>query len=138
MAKVLDRFDAIPIDVARRIDHSNIPKAPPPNPEPKYGAFIATSCRGCHGENLSGGPIPGAPPDLAVPLNLTPHETGLKGWTLEDFKTVLREGKRKDGKPLDPFMPTEALRNMNEIETQALSKLGSVSDTRALGDFHER
>jgi mono/diheme cytochrome c family protein len=120
MAKLLDRFDAIPIDVARRIDHANLPKAPAPRPDAIYGAFVASSCYGCHGATLSGGPIPGAPPGLAVPLNLTPHETGLKGWTYRDFTTLLREGKRKDGKALDPFMPVEALKNFNEVEMNAL------------------
>ncbi len=61
MAKVLDRFNAIPVDVARRIDHANPPKAPPPAPDAQYGAFVAIGCRGCHGETLAGGPIPGAP-----------------------------------------------------------------------------
>ena len=120
MAKLLDRFDAIPIDVARRIDHANLPKAPAPRPDANYGAFVATSCHGCHGATLSGGPIPGAPPGLAVPLNLTPHETGLKDWTYQDFTTLLREGKRKNGKVLDPFMPFEALKNLNEVEMSAL------------------
>jgi mono/diheme cytochrome c family protein len=82
--------------------------------------FVATSCRGCHGPTLTGGPIPGAPPGLAVPLNLTAHETGLKGWRYDDFVALLREGKRKNGKPLDPFMPVEALKNMNDVELHAL------------------
>jgi len=120
MAKVLDRLDAIPIDVARRIDHTSTTRPPPPSPDARYGAFVATSCRGCHGATLAGGPIPGAPPGLPVPLNLTRHETGLKGWTYDDFLALLRDGRRKNGKPLDPFMPVESLRNMNEIETRAL------------------
>lgn len=120
MAKVLDRFDAIPIDVARRIDHANLPRAPAPRPDASYGAFVATSCHGCHGATLAGGPIPGAPPGLAVPLNLTPHETGLKGWSYQDFTTLLREGKRRNGRALDPFMPFEALKNLNDVEMNAL------------------
>ena len=68
MAKVLDRFDSIPIDQARRIDHVKLPSAPPPRADSHYGSFVATSCRGCHGTTLAGGPIPGAPPGIAVPL----------------------------------------------------------------------
>jgi len=49
-----------------------------------------------------------------------PHETGLKDWTYQDFTTLLREGKRKNGKVLDPFMPFEALKNLNEVEMSAL------------------
>jgi mono/diheme cytochrome c family protein len=120
MAKVLDRFNAIPVDVARRIDHVNPPTAPAPAPDAQYGQFVAMGCRGCHGETLAGGPIPGAPATLAVPLNLTAHETGLKDWTYEDFMSVIRAGKRKDGRALDPFMPVQNLRAMNETETRAL------------------
>lgn len=120
MAKVLDRIDSIPIDVARRIDHTAQHVVPKPSPDAKYGAFVGTPCRGCHGPGLSGGPIPGGPPGLAVPRNLTPHETGLKGWTYDDFETLVRAGKRKDGKAIDPFMPLDPIRNMNDVERRAL------------------
>jgi mono/diheme cytochrome c family protein len=120
MGKVLDRLDSIPIDVARRIDHQNVGKAPPPGANASYGAFVGTSCRGCHAATLAGGPIPGAPPGMAVPLNLTRHETGLKGWTYDDFKAFVQSGKRKNGKMLDAFMPVDSLRHMNEVELSAL------------------
>jgi mono/diheme cytochrome c family protein len=120
MGKVLDRFDSIPIDQARRIDHEHLPVAPAPAPDASYGYYVGTACRGCHGPTLSGGPIPGAPPDLAVPRNLTPHETGLKGWSYDDFTTVLRTGKRRSGEPLNEFMPVKQLDNLNELEKRAL------------------
>ena len=133
MAKVLDRFNAIQLDIARRIDHDNLPKAPAPAPDAQYGAFVVSGCRGCHGENLSGGPIPGAPSTLPVPLNLTPHETGLKGWTYEDFMTAMRDAKRKDGRALDPFMPVQTIKNMNETETRALFAYLQSLPPRAFG-----
>lgn len=120
MAKLLDRRDSIPIDIARRIDHAHLPEAPAPAPNASYGSFLATSCRGCHGPALSGGPIPGAAPDLPVPTNLTLHETGLAGFTYEQFSQAIDEGRRKDGKPLDPFMPVESLRNYHDLERRAL------------------
>lgn len=121
MMKVLDRLDNLPVDVARRIDHSKPPViGPPPAPTKEYGEFIANACKGCHGPKLSGGPIPGAPPSMPVPLNLTPHETGLGAYNLEDFKTVLRTGKMKSGKMLDPFMPIEMTKNFSDVETEAL------------------
>ena len=122
MGKVLDALDYIPIDVARRIDHSNIPVGPDtPAPTAEYGKWLATGCRGCHGkDHMSGGAIPGTPPDFPVPLNVTPHETGLKGWTFEDFRTMAKTGKRKNGDPLASFMPVEAIGNMTEIEQRAL------------------
>lgn len=120
LAKVLDRQDMIPIDVARRIDHQQRPVAPPPTPTAAYGTFLANACRGCHGATLSGGRIPGAPADMAIPLNITPHETGIAGWTYADFDRLLSTGMRKSGKALDPMMPVTELGKFNQIERQAL------------------
>jgi cytochrome c553 len=121
LGKVLDRMDMIPIDVARRINHEHVEKAPSPSPDPSYGKYIARLCSGCHGDHLSGGPIPGAPPEMAVPLNLTPDATGIAGWSLDDFKQVLKTGKRKkDGRALDKMMPIEAVSQFDDVEMQAL------------------
>lgn len=120
LMKVLDRLDQLPVDVARRTDHKNVVIAPAPTPTKEYGAFLASACKGCHGASLSGGPIPGAPPSMPVPLNLTPHETGIAAYELEDFKKVLRTGVRKNGKMLDPFMPITMTRNYSDLETEAL------------------
>ncbi len=120
MGKVLDRFGSVPFDVARRVDHSAPPATVTPAPTAEYGKLLSAGCRGCHGdEHLAGGQIPGAPPEIPIPLNLTPHETGLKGWTYDDFVQLVQSGKRKNGKPLDPFMPVGALRNYNETELKA-------------------
>lgn len=134
LGKLLDRLDSIPIDVARRIDHGHVGKSPPPAANAIYGAYVGTSCRGCHALTLAGGPIPGAPPGMAVPLNLTPHETGLKGWTYDEFKALIQSGKRKNGKPLDAFMPVDSLRNMNELELSALWQYLQSVPPRAFGE----
>lgn len=120
LAKVLDRVDTLPVDVARRIDHTHRETAPPPAPTAEYGRFVGQLCRGCHGDHLAGGPIPGAPPEIPVPLNLTPDATGLKDWSYDDFVKLMRQGIRKNGKKLDPFMPLEPMRAMNDTELQAL------------------
>jgi mono/diheme cytochrome c family protein len=120
LGAVLDRFDLFPLDIARRIDHAHIELAPPPNPGASYGAFLARECAGCHGKTLAGGPIPGAPPDLPVPLNLTPDATGLRGWSFEDFHRTLTTAVRKNGKKLDPFMPTAAYGKLDDVEMHAL------------------
>jgi mono/diheme cytochrome c family protein len=120
LAKVLDRRDLVQVDVARRIDHGKRPSAPKPEPTAIYGAFIGRMCFGCHGKSLSGGPIPGAPPSMAVPKNITAHETGIKDWTFADFDRALMTGVRKDGSKMDPMMPIEALGKMNGVEKQAL------------------
>jgi hypothetical protein len=133
LGAVLDRFDLIPLDIARRIDHANIELAPPPNPSASYGAFLARECAGCHGKTLAGGPIPGAPPDLPVPLNLTPDATGLRGWSFEDFRRTLTTGTRKNGRKLDPFMPTEAYGKLDDVEMHALWTYLANLPSRAFG-----
>jgi mono/diheme cytochrome c family protein len=120
LGKVLDRNEKLPIDVARHIDHTKTEAAPSPEPTAAYGAFLVRSCTGCHGEGLSGGPIPGAPSSFAIPLNLTPDETGLKDWQFSDFETVLRQGRRKNGKTLDSLMPIESWKNFDDVEIHAL------------------
>ena len=57
---------------------------------------------------------------MPAPLNLTPDETGLKGWTQADFNTLLEKGLRKNGQKLDPFMPIAAFGQMDELEKTAL------------------
>ena len=72
---------------------SNRPSKPPAS------SWAGTSRRcaiGCHGPNLSGGKVSGDP-NMPLVANITPHESGLKGWTEADFIRALREGKRKDG-----------------------------------------
>lgn len=112
--------------VMKTLSHSMIdPSAPresvpDPAPTAEYGAFLVRGCRGCHGEHLSGGRIPGAPASLPMPLNLTPHPSGLGGWTKEQFFTVITTGVRPDGRKLDPFMPLGITRAMNDTEKSAL------------------
>jgi hypothetical protein len=120
LGKILDRKGLIPIDVAKKIDHARIELGPAPSPTVEYGRLIGRQCKGCHGDHLSGGPIPGAPSDFPVPLNITPHETGLKRWTFEDFAKLAATGVRKNGKKLADFMPIEGIANMDDTERRAL------------------
>lgn len=120
LAKLFDRMDLVTLDIARRIDHDAQQVSPSPAPTPQYGAYVAQLCIRCHREDFSGGPLPGAPPSMAVPSNLTPHETGLADWTYQDFDKLLTQGIRKNGKPLDPFMSLGAVGKLNEVEKQAL------------------
>jgi cytochrome c553 len=120
LGKVLDRRDLVPLDVARRVNQAHAEHAPSPAPTREYGRFVARMCSGCHGEHLSGGPIPGAPPSVPVPLNLTPDASGLAGWTYDDFAKLLDTGVRKNGKTLDPFMPLSAFVRYDDTERHAL------------------
>jgi mono/diheme cytochrome c family protein len=133
LAKVLDRFDMFVVDVARRINHDEPELAPPPSPTAAYGRFLAKGCMGCHGETFGGGPIPGAPPDMPLPLNLTPDATGLQGWKYEDFARLLDTGIRKNGQKLDPFMPLTAYAKFDETERKALWAYLETLPARPLG-----
>jgi cytochrome c553 len=120
LGKILDRQGKFPLDVARAIDHTQNEKVPAPAPNAEYGKFLGRMCTGCHGPTLSGGPLPGAPPDFAKPANLTPDPSGLAGWTYEDFDKLLVQGIRKSGKPLDKMMPIQAFGRMDDTEKHAL------------------
>ncbi len=120
LGKFLDRQDLFVLDIARRIDHTRRETAPAPAPTALYGAFLARSCTGCHGEHLSGGKIPGAPPEMAIPLNITPDATGIRDWTFADFEHLLATGLRPDGRKLNPMMPIQVINAMNETEKRAL------------------
>jgi len=134
LGKILDRRDAMVLDVARRIAAAPVDLAPQPTPTAAYGKYVAHMCQGCHGEGLSGGPLPGAPPSIPTPLNLTPDATGLKDWSFEDFDRVMRHGVRKNGQQLNPFMPIEAWSQFDDVEMQALwAYLRTVPPT-ALGN----
>jgi len=103
------------------IDHQRAHPVEPPveAASVELGAHIAQVCRGCHGEHLSGGKISGDP-NMPIVANITPDETGLKGWTEADFIRALREGKRKDGTDILPQMPWKAYGQMKDVELKAL------------------
>jgi hypothetical protein len=57
---------------------------------------------------------------MPIPANLTPHETGLKSWSFEDFERALNTGTRPDGSKIDPFMPFESYSKLNDTEKRAI------------------
>lgn len=121
LGKVLNQFGVMELLSAETVDH-DAPREAVPAPEAtaRYGAFLARGCTGCHGQRLSGGKIPGAPSSLAIPANLTSHETGLADWTERQFFDVMDSGVRPDGRRLDAFMPIAGIQAMNETERRAL------------------
>lgn len=55
--------------------------------------------------------------------NLTPHETGIGSWTLDQFKKAIKGGKYKgldDSRPIMPPMPVEAYRSMEDEDVEAI------------------
>lgn len=125
LGKMLHRFGIFEMFSAQTVDHDQAPPAVEPGPTVAYGELLARGCAGCHGENLSGGKIPGAPAELPIPRNLTRHDTGLGAWSEADFATALRTGVRPDGSELLEFMPR--LPGLTDTEVSALwAYLGSV------------
>lgn len=90
-----------------------------PGPTAEYGKYIVSiGCQGCHGATLSGGRMPGTPPDWAPASNLTP--TGLGHYTEADFVKVLREGIKPGGVKVRPPMPISATTEMTDDEIRAV------------------
>jgi mono/diheme cytochrome c family protein len=119
--RVLYGFGAIP-DAAEKINHTLPPAQPiPVAVNAQHGAYVANMCVGCHGEQLSGGKIPGGPPNWPPAANITPGE----GSAMERYKdagafiAMLRTGKRPDGTPIK-VMPFESLAKVNDVDVQAL------------------
>ena len=120
-AWVLYGFNAIP-DAAQRIDHTLAPSKPVAAAvNVEHGAYVGNMCIGCHGEKLSGGKIPGGPPDWPAAANLTPGEGGVMGRYPDEAKFIamLRGGKRPDGSAIK-VMPFESLSKLSDVDAQAL------------------
>lgn len=120
--KVLYGFGAVR-DAAEIIDHALAPQVPVPVAVSiEHGKYVAHSCIGCHGERLSGGKIPGAPPEWPAPANLTPGSGSamLRYPDAQAFMAMLKSGKRPDGSAISNVMPFGSLRQMNETDMRAL------------------
>lgn len=107
--------------------------APPRSNLVRYGEYLAGPlghCMDCHTPWTPTGPdmrFPGAggnpfkgPWGVSVARNLTPHESGLKGWSDAEIARAIREGKGRDGAPLKPPMAYDWYRNINDDDMKAL------------------
>ncbi len=109
-------------DSAEKIDHSLPPALPvAEGVTSEHGRYVANLCIGCHGDGLSGGKIPGGPPNWPAASNLTPGQgTVLTVYDSgEKFKAMFRSGKRPDGSAVT-VMPFETLREINDTDVSAL------------------
>jgi mono/diheme cytochrome c family protein len=122
LGRLLFLTGELPLISAELIDHQDPSFGqPPPGVTPEFGAYIASSCVGCHGPEMSGGPIPGGPPEWPHASNITTdRESGIGDWTAADFETFANSGVRPDGAKVDPMMPWPALQAMTEVERAAL------------------
>lgn len=105
---------------AEQVTHETHPAPVPMSVSVEYGRYLVNvgGCTGCHGPGLSGGKIPGTPPDWKAAANLTP--AGIGHYTEEDFFRALREGKRPGNVPIDTLMPVRATKQMTDDEIRAL------------------
>lgn len=120
VARVLVALEKIKLP-ASVIDHPNVkPAAVTPGITAEYGRYVAATCLGCHGPNLSGGKIDVGPPNWPEAANLTPHASGnLAKWSEADFLQAMRAGKRPDGTELNPVMP-RVFGQMDDTELKAI------------------
>ncbi len=121
VGRALFAFGQLPMLEARLIDqHAPHVARIESAATPEFGNYLARACTGCHGQHFSGGPIPGVPPDFPIPANITPDATGIVQYTKEDFYRVFREGKKRDGTAVNPFMPWQAMGRFSDTELDAL------------------
>jgi len=108
------------ITVAETIDHETRPGTPPVAVTSEYGLYLVnvSSCKNCHGPDLSGGKS--AEPTAKNAPNLTPGGE-LIAWEAADFINTLRTGITPFGQKLDPRqMPWEHYKNFSDNELTAI------------------
>jgi mono/diheme cytochrome c family protein len=107
--------------------------APPRSDKVKYGAYLAGPlghCVECHTPMVKGrhdwsqlgaggNPFRG-PWGVAVSKNLTPHDSGLKGWSDGEIERAIRDGVGRDGAPLKPPMAYGWYKNISKDDMSAL------------------
>jgi mono/diheme cytochrome c family protein len=97
------------------------PVTPEPGITPEYGEYLSHSCKVCHGLTLSGGEIPGFPPEWPPAPNLTSGKgSRLPTWGEGGFIEIIKTGQ-KHGRTINPdYMPWESYRHMTEDELRAV------------------
>lgn len=120
LGRFLYLIGEIPIFVsAEQIDHDvkhleNLK----PTVSLEYGKYVAATCTGCHGLQLIGGPIQGAPPEWPPAQSIT--KVGLTHYSESSFIQAIRTGKRPDGSEMKFPMPWQSLAKLTDTELKAL------------------
>ncbi|SEV88431.1 cytochrome c [Luteibacter sp. 329MFSha] len=91
------------------------------------GRYLATAgdCAACHtprdGAPYSGGRVVATPFGAIPSPNLTPdRDTGLGGWSADDFYRAMHEGKSHDGTSLYPAFPFTSYTKVTRADTDAI------------------
>jgi mono/diheme cytochrome c family protein len=119
VGRVLVVTHKLQFDADRIADEGVPPPPPPPMMVAGYGGYLARigGCMECHGVHLSGGHFAG-PPDVPPAANLTPKAIG--SWSAPMFMITLTKGRDPSGHELHPFMPWRTIRNMTDVELEAI------------------
>ncbi|WP_332848130.1 c-type cytochrome [Massilia sp. S19_KUP03_FR1] len=123
-------------DAAEKIDHTLAPAQPVASGVTiAHGAYVANACIGCHGPQLSGGKIPGAPPAWPPAANLTPGPgSAMRAYPEPDlFMAMMRSGQRPDGSAISRVMPFASLGQMTDTDLRALHAYLRASAPRETG-----
>ncbi|TVQ67484.1 MAG: cytochrome C [Balneolaceae bacterium] len=114
--------DDIHLFPARLIDHTLPLPDPVENRTPReLGAYLATTCMGCHGNNYGGGRIPGVPPNWPDASNITMGGTLVNYASKDDFIKTMRDGITPLGAEMDSeFMPWTVFGYMTDEELSGL------------------
>jgi mono/diheme cytochrome c family protein len=102
IGKILLAVGKLPISAEHQPDPMGAhPSRPPETADNvEFGEHLAAVCVTCHRANLSGGPMLFGPPSWPAAANLTPHASGLRDWSYDDFERALTQGISKDGRRL--------------------------------------
>jgi mono/diheme cytochrome c family protein len=109
-------------DAAAKIDHSlPVQKPVPEGVTLEHGQYVANMCKGCHGPQLAGGPVPGGPPDWPPAARLSKGDGNVmpRYSDAESLIALFRSGKRADGTPVK-VMPFETLSKVSDTDMRAL------------------
>lgn len=136
LGRILVAAGQLPILIAENTDHASTGvTAPAMGVSADYGHYLmhVAGCTGCHGEGLSGGKIPSAPPDTIPAANIT-VAGATKGWTEEQFINTIRTGTDPSGHQIDPFMPWKRYGNMSDEELKAIWAYIQVAPPKEYGN----
>jgi mono/diheme cytochrome c family protein len=112
-------------DAPARDAASTLPPANAAQIERGHQLAVLGHCAGCHtargGSAMAGGrPLP-TPFGVVYPGNLTPDaDTGLGGWTADDFFRALHHGRSRDGRALVPAFPYTSYTHVTRDDSDAL------------------
>jgi mono/diheme cytochrome c family protein len=128
VSKLLSAFGKLPLLFpARFIDQTKgFADKPAEGPTAEFGQYLVQSCTGCHGAQLTGGPIPGGDPKWPAASNIRMGKNS--GWTAESFHRMIESGVGSNGAAIRPPMPVIALQQMDPTERAAIWQYLSTLD----------